>query len=78
MAAPMVTVYVISAFSKEKHGGNRAGVVLDSRNLTAMEMAAAAKNFILKLPFCWIPRLRILEYGISRRQVRFHCADTLP
>ena len=44
MAVPMVAVYVISAFSKEKHGGNRAGVVLDSRNLTAAEMAAAAKK----------------------------------
>lgn len=44
MAVPMIAVYVISAFSKEKHGGNRAGVVLDSRNLTAAEMAAAAKK----------------------------------
>lgn len=40
----MVEVYVISAFSKERQGGNKAGVVLDRRNLTTAEMARAAKN----------------------------------
>lgn len=40
----MVEVSVVSAFSKGKRGGNQAGVVLDSRNLTSAEMAAIANT----------------------------------
>lgn len=40
----MVDVYVISAFSKNNKGGNKAGVVLDSQNLTPEKMAAIAKS----------------------------------
>ena len=40
----MVEVYVISAFSKEGRGGNRAGIVLDSRDLVPAKMMAIAKD----------------------------------
>jgi len=40
----MVEVYVVSAFSKGRHGGNKAGVVLDCRSLMPADMAAIAKN----------------------------------
>lgn len=40
----MVEVYVVSAFSKGRHGGNKAGVVLDCRSLTPADMAVIAKN----------------------------------
>lgn len=40
----MIHVYVLSAFSKDGQGGNRAGVVLDRPELTpAQQLAAAAK-----------------------------------
>ncbi|MDE6149634.1 MAG: PhzF family phenazine biosynthesis protein [Ruminococcus sp.] len=40
----MVEVYVVSAFSKENQGGNKAGIVLDSHNLTPVDMAVIAKD----------------------------------
>ena len=40
----MVEVYVISAFSKDGRGGNKAGVVLDSRGLMPAKMMAIAKD----------------------------------
>ena len=40
----MVEVYVISAFSKDSTGGNRAGVVLDSHDLIPAKMMAIAKD----------------------------------
>lgn len=40
----MVEVYVISAFSKDGRGGNKAGVVLDSRDLMPAKMMATAKD----------------------------------
>lgn len=40
----MVDVYVVSAFSKDKKGGNKAGVVLDSHDLTPTKMMAIAKD----------------------------------
>ena len=40
----MVDVYVVSAFSKENKGGNKAGVVLDSHDLTPAKMMAIAKD----------------------------------
>lgn len=40
----MVEVYVISAFSKDSRGGNKAGVVLDSRDLMPAKMMAIAKD----------------------------------
>lgn len=40
----IVDVYVISAFSKDNKGGNKAGVVLDSHNLTPEKMVAIAKD----------------------------------
>ena len=40
----MVEVYVISAFSKDGRGGNKAGVVLDSRDLMPAKMMAIAKD----------------------------------
>ena len=40
----MVEVYVISAFSKEGRGGNRAGIVLDRRDLVPAKMMAIAKD----------------------------------
>lgn len=40
----MIDIYVVSAFSKDNKGGNNAGVVLDSRNLTPAEMIAAARE----------------------------------
>lgn len=39
----MVEVYVAKAFSKDGKGGNRAGVVLDSPELTSYEKAETAK-----------------------------------
>lgn len=40
----MIEVYVISAFSKDSTGGNKAGVVLDSHNLMSAKMMAIAKG----------------------------------
>ena len=40
----MVEVYVISAFSRDGRGGNKAGVVLDSRDLMPAKMMAIAKD----------------------------------
>lgn len=40
----MVEVYVISAFCKDNKGGNKAGVVLDSHDLTPAKMMAIAKD----------------------------------
>lgn len=40
----MVEVYVISAFSKDGRGGNKAGVILDSHNLMPAKMMAIAKD----------------------------------
>ena len=40
----MVEVYVISAFSIDGMGGNKAGVVLDSRDLMPAKMMAIAKD----------------------------------
>lgn len=40
----MVEVYVAKAFSKDGKGGNRAGVVLDSPDLTFYEKAETAKK----------------------------------
>ena len=40
----MVDVYVVSAFSKDDKGGNKAGVVLDSHGLTPLKMMAIAKE----------------------------------
>lgn len=39
----MVDVYVVSAFSKDYKGGNKAGVVLDSHDLTPVKMMTIAK-----------------------------------
>lgn len=40
----MVEVYIISAFSKDGRGGNKAGVVLNSRDLMPAKMMAIAKD----------------------------------
>ena len=40
----MVEVYVISAFSKEGRGGNKAGIVQDNRDLMPAKMMAIAKD----------------------------------
>lgn len=40
----MRDVYVISAFSKDGQGGNKAGVVLDCHDLTPEKMAVIAKD----------------------------------
>lgn len=40
----MIHVYVMSAFSKENKGGNKAGVVLDRKNLTVQQKMGIAKK----------------------------------
>ena len=40
----MIDVYVVSAFCKDNKGGNKAGVVLDSHDLTPIKMMAIAKD----------------------------------
>ena len=40
----MVHVYVMSAFSKENKGGNKAGVVLNREDLTVRQKMAIAKE----------------------------------